>query len=1261
MAIQNKFSSNPLSTYSVRDFDAVVLRLAPPERIKEWSWGEVTKPETINYRTQRSEKNGLFDEKIFGPEKDYECYCGKYKGARYRGIVCEKCGVEITRAIVRRERMGHIELAAPIAHIWFLRGIPSRMALLANTKASDLEKVVYFAAFVVTSVDEGEKTKLLAELEQEYKTKRKSLESQEEKDKLKEAFTKTQNEIKSITLGSIIDDADYNRFSLRYGSIFNASIGAEAVYEIFKNLDLEGLEAQLVEEIDSTRSAVTKKKLVKRLKLVRSFIKTNTRPEWMFIKHLPVLPPALRPMVALDGGRHATSDVNDLYRRVINRNNRLKKLIAINAPHVILRNEKRILQEAVDALIDNSIRRSSGSFAAAGAQRRPLKSLADNLKGKQGIFRQNLLGKRVDYSGRSVIVVGPELSLDECGLPKTMALELFKPFVISKLIDLEMAHNIRGANRLIDEEAPEVWAILEEVIEGKYVLLNRAPTLHRLGIQAFKPRLVEGLAIKLHPCVCPAFNADFDGDQMAVHVPLSEAAQAEAREFMAADKNLLKPGSGEPITSPTNQDMPLGVFWLTESERESDSTGSKEDQLNVFPSPNYAITAHDYGHIGLRQVIKVLPTESEKYKDFNGEAFETTVGRLLFNASLPSDFPYINEAVTKKEIKRLVAKLIETYPAERIPTIIDKIKTLGFKYSTRGAITWGMDEIPTVEAKPKILDEAKDKVREVQSFYDQGLLSENERYQKIIQIWAEARSNVEEAVENSLTPGNSSYSMIKSGARGSIKQMTNMAGMKGLIVNNKGEQIEFPVLTGSKEGHTPIEYFITTHGSRKGLTDTALNTATAGYLTRKLFDVAQDVIITYSDQPHVEGSIILTEENLGGLVISLAQNITGRFAANDVVDEKGNKYVKKGEYISGKTAQEIEEAGIKEVEVYSPLTSKSSTKLSIQSYGRDLGTNSPVDIGEAVGTIAAQAIGEPGTQLTMRTFHAGGTASQGGDIVAGLPRVIEIFERRNPKSPAVIAEEDGEVTAIEENGYEKIIKVIGDEDARPKKKSKSKKRKTDGATISYRVLQYRTPIVKVGDTVKKGELLTDGSANLQELFQYAGKRATQDYIISQVRKIYELQGAAVSRTHLELITAQMFARVKITDPGDTEFTLGQVLDRDQFNEHNDEVESAEGQKAKAKDLILGISDVALSRESWLSSASFQHTNRILIDNAISGSEDKLRGLKENVIIGRLIPAGSGFEGSPKEKLITGIEQKALDDFEAQKAEFIQEEDTETIS
>ncbi|MEX2405216.1 MAG: DNA-directed RNA polymerase subunit beta', partial [Candidatus Paceibacterota bacterium] len=1014
--------TNPLKEVYTAEFDAVKLSLVSPEKIKGWSWGEVTKPETINYRTQRSEKNGLFDEKIFGPERDYECYCGKYRGIRYKGIVCEKCGVEVTRSIVRRERMGHIDLATPVSHIWFLRGVPSRMALLLGVKQSDLEKVIYFAGYIITEVDEAEKKQILTDLESEYKAKRKALKEDKDKDKLKKLFQDTKKEIEGLERGQILEDTVYNKFAMKYGSMFDAGIGAEAIYEIFKNIDLEKLLGKLQERYTKTRSKAKRKKLRKRLGVTQGLINSGARPEWTFLKTVPVLPPALRPMVALEGGRHATSDVNDLYRRVINRNNRLKKLIAINAPHVILRNEKRILQEAVDALLDNSIRRGGSSYASSSSYRRPLKSLADNLKGKQGIFRQNLLGKRVDYSGRSVIVIGPDLAIDECGLPKHMALELFRPFVIAKLLESELAYNIRGANKMIDDGVSEVWAILEDVIKDKHVLLNRAPTLHRLGIQAFKPRLVEGLAIQVHPLICPAFNADFDGDQMAVHVPLSKQAQEEARLFMSARTNILKPGNGEIITNAA-QDIILGCFWMTKIASESERTDG--DEVKHFPSPNQAITSYDFGEIDLRSRIKVLPTETAKYEQFEGVPFETSVGRLLFNSVLPSDFPFVNEEITKKKMHSIVRNLIEKYGLDDIAPILDKVKKFGFKYSTFSGATWGIDDIKVPEGKKALVEKARKETEQNHQYYNEGLLSEEERTRQNIVIWQNTKQELEKLVEEELDPLGSLYDMITSGARGSIGQVTNMAGMKGLIASSKGDAIEFPIVTSIQEGHSPIEYFITTHGSRKGLTDTALNTAKAGYLTRKLFDVSQDVVVQEEDCGTKEG-VVVREENLSGIILPLIKNIRGRYLAEDIKTEDGETLFKKGHFINDEDARAIEEAGVKEAVVRSVMTCDTLRGVCKKCYGMDLSNNNPIEIGEAIGTIAAQAIGEPGTQLTMRTFHAGGTASVGGDIVMGLPRVEEVFERRNPKNAALISPISGTVEEIEEKGREKIIKVLPD-------------------------------------------------------------------------------------------------------------------------------------------------------------------------------------------------------------------------------------------
>ncbi|MBN2093761.1 MAG: DNA-directed RNA polymerase subunit beta' [Candidatus Zambryskibacteria bacterium] len=1207
---------------STKDFDIIKLSLASPEDIKNWSHGEVTKSETINYRTQRSERHGLFDEKIFGPDKDYECYCGKYKGIRYKGIICEKCGVEITRSIVRRERMGHIDLCAPVAHIWFLKSMPSRVALLLGVTSIEVEKVIYFAGYIITKVFEEEKKSVIKDLDVEFKTKVKMAPDQKTKDELKEKLLLTKKEIDGITEGRIIDEIIYHNYSLKYGTFFEARIGAEAIYDIFKTIDLNELEIKIKEELEKSKS-IDLTKTAKRLALVQSLLRSNTRPEWMFLTRIPVIPPAMRPMVPLDGGRYATSDVNDLYRRVINRNNRLKKLKEINAPDVILRNEKRILQEAVDALIDNSIRHGSSQQTISQTNKsRELKSLADNLKGKRGLFRQNLLGKRVDYSGRSVIVVGPDLKLHQCGLPKHMALELFKPFVISELLKKELAYNVRGASRLIDDKIPEVWAILEEIIKDKYVLLNRAPTLHKLGIQAFKPILIEGNAIQVHPLVCNAFNADFDGDQMAVHVPLSEEAQKESKIVMAADRNILKPGSGEPTISNKPLDIILGCYWMT---KEVD--GEKGEGM-IFPSPNAAITAHDFDIVSYRAKIKVLSTDSSKYKELDGKIFETSVGRLLFNAVLPSDYPFINSEINRKKLSNIVDELITRYGIESIPSIMDKIKAFGFHFATVSGITWGLDDIKVPENKYEIIKKAQVEVAKVQEQYEAGLLSNNEKRIKNIEIWTRTKDEIEKILQDSMDKKGSVYDLVKSGARGSMGQLTQMAGMKGQIVNTAGETIDFPVISSNKEGLTPIEYFITTHGARKGLSDTALNTAKAGYLTRKLFDVGQDCLITEEDCGSKEG-VILSSVTSSGIEVSIAKIAKGRFLAEDVKDEEGNILFKKNHLLSRQDAEKIEEIGIKSISVRSPLTCKTLDGICVNCYGSDLGKNEKVELGEAVGTIAAQAIGEPGTQLTMRTFHAGGTASVGGDITQGLPRVEEVFENRTPKNPAVIAKISGIINEIKIEGKDKTIIITPE----IQEKSKSK------SHTEYPVNYHRSIIVKVGDQVNKGDLLTDGSADLNELFKYAGKEKTQNYIIHEITKIYELQGEPVSRKHIEVIISQMFSRRKIKNPGDTRFSRDDIISQNELLSENEIVKARGGEEAKAENLLYGITAVSLSRNSFLSSASFQHTTRMLIHNALNGNEDKLKGLKENVIIGRLIPAGSGFKDSEKYQIIKKLQEE----------------------
>ncbi|MDO8552846.1 MAG: DNA-directed RNA polymerase subunit beta' [bacterium] len=1204
-----------------QNFDAVAMRLASPERVLEWSSGEITKPETINYRTQRPEKNGLFDERVFGPEKDYECYCGKYRGIRFRGIVCEKCGVELTRAVVRRERMGHIDLATPVSHIWFLRGIPSRIALLLGLSAAEVEKIVYFAGYIITQVTETERTRLLKDLEQEYQQKTKSAANPEEKARLKDLATKAKKDIESIKEGSVLDEAAYHLFAVKYGALFRAAIGAEALYNILKRIDLDTFVKKAREKYEKS-GAADRDKSRKQLALGEALRRAGVRPEWMFLTRLPVVPPALRPMVALEGGRHASSDLNDLYRRVINRNNRLKRLMSIHAPEVILRNEKRILQEAVDALLDNSMRRGAGILGILGGRRRALKSLADYLKGKHGYLRQNLLGKRVDYSGRSVIVVGPDLALDECGLPKHMVLELFRPFVIQGLLARELAYNIRGAGRLIEDEAPEIWPILEDAIQNKYVLLNRAPTLHRQSVQAFRPVLIEGNAIQVHPLVCPAYNADFDGDAMAVHVPLSEAAQKEAQMIMSANKNVLKPGSGDVVVASKLLDIILGCYWMTKM-----IPGAKGEGKS-FPSTNAAITTFDFGAVDLRAKVRVLPSENKKYAQFEGKVFDTSIGRLLFNSVLPSDFPYINEEITNKRMGALVQRLVTQYKLDGIPAILDKIKAFGFKYATYAGITWSISDVVVPEIKEKLVAEGREQVAKEQENFNNGLLTEDERYRMTVGIWGRVGNDLRKHVTTALDPNGPVADMITSGARGSVVQLHQMAGMKGLITNPRGEIIEFPITSSLKEGLTPIEYFISTHGARKGLADTALNTARAGYLTRRLFDVAHDVVTLESDCGTREGVMIARpgKENIGG---SFSDRLNGRVLAHDVV--QGEKVLfKRNHLLTRDDAKSVEESKVEEVTVRSPMTCTVARGVCQKCYGVDLTTGEMIDVGEAVGVVAAQAIGEPGTQLTMRTFHTGGVATAGGDITMGLPRVEEIFECRMPKLPATLARVSGVVSDIAKDGDETVITMIPE--TASLKTGKAAKKETE-----YRIHPLRTILVKKGAHVAKGDFLTDGSADLEDVFTLAGKEAAQQYIINEITRIYELQGVSTARKHLEIIVKQMFSRVSVASSGDTGMSAGNIVADFEFERINKRQKEAEGEPAKGKQLLLGITEVSLTRASFLSAISFQNTPRKLAEAAVSGSVDRLIGLKENVIIGRLIPAGTGFKGSKKYAMIEEME------------------------
>ncbi len=1172
----------------VTDFGSIIIRLASPQDILSWSSGEVTKPETINYRTQRPERDGLFCERIFGPTKDYECYCGKYRRIRYKGIVCDRCGVEVTKAQVRRERMGHIQLAAPVAHIWFVRSVPSRIGLLLDLSVVDLERVIYFAGYIVISIDEKAREEIFRDIEREFKAKSKTA---KDKAALKDALDKAKSEIKNLKVHGVLSEVEYHRLSLKYANVFEAGTGAEVLRKICEGIDLGELAKKLEGELEET-SPILRKKIMSRLRMIRGMERAHVRPEWMFLAMIPVIPPDLRPMVPLDGGRHATSDVNDLYRRVINRNNRLKRLYELKAPEVITRNEKRMLQEAVDALVDNSIKRGTAPVSSQ-TQRRPLRSLADMLKGKQGRFRQNLLGKRVDYSGRSVIVVGPELKLHQCGLPKHMALELFKPFVIHKIISKGLAHNIRGASRLIDEATSEVWAMLEEVIEGKYVLLNRAPTLHRLGIQAFQPLLIEGNAIQLHPLVCSAFNADFDGDQMAVHVPLTDEAQREAAEIIASAKNLLKPGSGDAIAVPS-QDMVLGCYWLTRIEEAAKGEGKS------FASKNEAVLAYDIGEVDLRARIKILQAGKE--------ALETSVGRIIFNIAIPNDFGFINDQLGKKNLTNLIGRLLRKYGQAELPPILDKIKQVGFNYLTLSGISWGIDDLRVPTEKAHIISKAKEEVHTIEDQYENGLLTEDERYQKVIEVWSRVKQQVSSLIPETLDQGGPVFSMVDAAARGSWDSVSQMSGMKGLMRNPLGRIIELPVLSSYKEGLSVLEYFISTHGARKGTADTALKTAVAGYLTRRLVDVAQDVVVTESDCGTSEG-VTIRRQDAEMYGAHLWQRIFGRTLAQDLKNDAGKVLFKKGHLITVEEAETIDpNPKVSSVVVRSPITCSTERGICQTCYGYDLGSNTPIKLGEAVGIVAAQAIGEPGTQLTMRTFHLGGVARAEGDITLGLPRVEEILEVRIPKNKALISDLEGKVVEIKEKDREKVITIAG------------KDKRGSEEVREYTIPFGRPLLVKKGEQVTFGDGLSDGPVDLTELFAIAGRERVQNYILNEVSKVYTLQGATINDKHIEVIVRQMFSRYKVKDSGTTKFTVGEIIERSAFLEENRRAQ----EPAKRSELLMGITKVALTTTSFLSAASFMETARVLIKASLEGREDKLLGLKENVIIGNLIPAGTGF-------------------------------------
>ncbi|HHV78761.1 MAG TPA: DNA-directed RNA polymerase subunit beta' [Firmicutes bacterium] len=1148
----------------VNNFDSIRIGLASPEQIRKWSRGEVKKPETINYRTLKPERDGLFCERIFGPTRDWECHCGKYKRVRYKGIVCDRCGVEVTRSKVRRERMGHIELAAPVSHIWFFKGIPSRMGLILDLSPRALEKVLYYASYIV--LDPGD-TPLMPK--------------------------------------QLLTEAEYREYKEKYGNAFRAGMGAEAIKELLAAINLDELSKELRQELLNS-SGQRKVRIIRRLEVVEAFRKSGNRPEWMILDVIPVIPPELRPMVQLDGGRFATSDLNDLYRRVVNRNNRLKRLLDLGAPDIIVRNEKRMLQEAVDALIDNGRR----GRPVTGPGNRPLKSLSDMLKGKQGRFRQNLLGKRVDYSGRSVIVVGPKLKFYQCGLPKEMALELFKPFVMRKLVKDGLAHNIKSAKRMVERVRPEVWDVLEDVIRDHPVLLNRAPTLHRLGIQAFQPVLVEGRAIQIHPLVCTAYNADFDGDQMAVHVPLSAEAQAEARILMLSAFNVLNPKDGSPVVTPT-QDMVMGCYYLT-----LERPGTKGEGM-FFSNPTEAILAYDTGNVHLQAPITVR---------IGGQKVRTTVGRVIFNERLPEDMRFVNEVVDRKKLSKLVAKCYELHNAVETASVLDGLKELGFRFSTQAGTTIGVNDIVIPKEKTEIIQKAEKDVETVVQQYNRGLISAEERYQKVIAIWNAAKDQLTSVLMEKLSRFNPVYMMATSGARGNVQQISQLAGMRGLMADPSGRIIEMPIKANFREGLTVLEYFTSTHGARKGLADTALRTADSGYLTRRLVDVSQDVIVREEDCGTTEGVVAEELRSGGELIETLKDRIVGRTALKDVIDPRdGSVIVHAGELISGDAASRIEEAGIKSVEIRSVLTCRTRYGVCSKCYGRNLATGALVDVGEAVGIIAAQSIGEPGTQLTMRTFHTGGVA--GEDITQGLPRVEELFEARRPKGQAVISEVAGivHITDVPQKSRREISIIS-----------------PQGDTSTYAVPYTARIKVKEGQMVEVGDELTEGPINPHDLLKVKGIRAVERYLLQEVQRVYRLQGVDISDKHIEIIIRQMLRKVRVEDPGDTDLLPGGVVDLFEFEDENARVLASGGEPAIAKPVLLGITKASLATDSFLAAASFQETTRVLAEASIKGRKDPLIGLKENVIIGKLIPAGTGMSRYRGIEVLSDEQETSID-------------------
>jgi DNA-directed RNA polymerase subunit beta' len=1186
-------STTSNETYQPMTFDAIKIGLASPEKIREWSRGEVTKPETINYRTLKPEKDGLFCERIFGPSKDWECHCGKYKKIRYKGVVCDRCGVEVTKASVRRERMGHIELAAPVSHIWYFKGIPSRMGLILDLSPRTLEKVLYFANYIVLDpADSG----------LQYK--------------------------------QVLTEKEYQDAREAYGYNFRVGMGAESIMELLKAIDLEKDAAELKAElVDATGQK--RARIIKRLEVVESFRESGNRPEWMIMTAIPVIPPDLRPMVQLDGGRFATSDLNDLYRRIINRNNRLKRLLELGAPDIIVRNEKRMLQEAVDALIDNGRR----GRPVTGPGNRALKSLSDMLKGKSGRFRQNLLGKRVDYSGRSVIVVGPELKIYQCGLPKEMAIELFKPFVMKELVANGTSHNIKNAKKMVEKLQPEVWDVLEDVIKEHPVMLNRAPTLHRLGIQAFEPILVEGKAIKLHPLVCTAFNADFDGDQMAVHLPLSQEAQAECRFLLLSPNNLLKPSDGGPVAVPS-QDMVLGIYYLTQERPGNPGEGK------FFKSVNEAILAYENKVITLQSRIKVRITKTMPDGTEMTGIVESTLGRFLFNEILPQDLGFVDRSIPgnelllevdflvgKKQLKKILEKVINTHGATKTAEVLDSIKATGYKYSTRAAMTVSISDMTVPPQKPEMIQNAQNIVDKITKNYKRGLITEEERYKEVVETWKKTDDELTKALLDGLDKYNNIFMMADSGARGSDKQIKQLAGMRGLMADTTGHTIELPIKSNFREGLEVLEYFMSAHGARKGMSDTALRTADSGYLTRRMVDVSQELIVRETDccenRPEISGMYVKGFMDGKEEIENLQERITGRFACETITNKDGEVLVKANHMITPRRAARIMSEGvsktggpIEEVKIRTILTCKCKVGVCAKCYGANMATGEAVQVGEAVGIIAAQSIGEPGTQLTMRTFHSGGVA--GGDITQGLPRVEELFEARKPKGLAIITEIPG-VAVINDTKKKREIIVTNPE---------------NGDSKTY-LIPYGSRIkIADGQVLEAGDELTEGSVNPHDILRIKGVRAVQDYMIREVQRVYRLQGVEISDKHIEVLVRQMLKKIRIEDNGDTEFLPGTLVDVLEFEEVNENLEKEGKKPAEGKQVMLGITKASLATDSFLSAASFQETTKVLTEAAIKGKVDHLVGLKENVIIGKLIPAGTGLKRYRDIQLDTGMPEEA---------------------